>query len=139
MFGDFYGQVWKGYFTPSVDGNYKFRGLADDSFAVFLSREVYGSTVDFRGTTPIASSGSMQAAGIYANYYQIDVATAESAYISLEAGKQYYMEIFHINYGGPGKFSLSVEVPNTDINVQKYQTYEVHTITTSAIEDPEIV
>ena len=49
------------------------------------------------------------------------------------------MEVYHINYSGPGRFSLSVEVPNTDTNVHKYQTYEVHTITTSAIDDPEIV
>ena len=49
------------------------------------------------------------------------------------------MEVYHINYVGGGRFSLSVEVPNTDTNVQKYQTYEVHTITTSAVYDPEIV
>jgi hypothetical protein len=76
VFGDYYGQVWKGYFTPSVNGNYKFRGLGDDTFAVFLSTSVYGSTVDFTNTTPIASSTYAQAASLYANYYQADVATA---------------------------------------------------------------
>lgn len=49
------------------------------------------------------------------------------------------MEAYHINFGSSGRFSLSVEVPNTDTNVQKYQTYEVHTITTSTTEDPEII
>lgn len=139
MFGDYYGQVWRGYFTPTVNGNYKFRGLGDDTFSVFLSTSVWGSTVDFTGTAPIASSAYAQATSIFANYYQVDISTAESEFIALEAGKQYYMEVFHINYAVGGKFSLSVEVPNTDTNVQKYQAYEVHTITTSAIEDPEIV
>jgi hypothetical protein len=57
--------------------------LGDDNFAVFLSTSVYGSTVDFTSTTPIASSTYSQAASIYANYYQIDVSTAESSYIVL--------------------------------------------------------
>jgi hypothetical protein len=108
VFGTNYGQVWKGYFTPSVNGDYKFRGLGDDTFAVFLSTSVYGSTVDFTGAIPIASSNFVQATAIFANYYQVDVATAESAYIPLEAGKQYYMEVFHINYWHGGRFSLSV-------------------------------
>lgn len=30
-------------------------------------------------------------------------------------------------------------MPNTEANVQRYQTYEVHTVTTSVIEDPEIM
>ncbi len=43
------------------------------------------------------------------------------------------MEVYNINYGGSGRFSLSVEVPNTDTNVHKYQTYEAHTITTTVL------
>jgi hypothetical protein len=110
--------------------------LGDDTFAAFLSTSVHGSTVSFASATPIAFSDRSQASSIYPNYYQIDYPTSESSYIALEAGKQYYMEVYHINYAGGGRFSLSVEVPSTDTNVHKYQTYEVHTITTSSVDDP---
>ena len=42
------------------------------------------------------------------------------------------MEVYHVNAGGPGAFSLSVEVPNTDTTVERWQTYEVHSIKTNA-------
>lgn len=38
-----YAAVWKGYFVASTTGNYKFRGVADDTFAVYLSTNKYGS------------------------------------------------------------------------------------------------
>ena len=37
VYGQNYGQTWKGYFTAPVDGNYTFRGIADDYFALYLS------------------------------------------------------------------------------------------------------
>jgi len=91
VFGENYAEVWKGYFVPTVSGDYKFRGLADDTFAVYLSTDIYGSIVSFTNATPIAFSNSIQATNIYANYYQIDYLSAESSYVALEAGKQYYM------------------------------------------------
>lgn len=130
--------MWKGYFTPTVTGEYKFRGIADDFFSVYLST-TYGSTVSFVNATPIAISSVYQANSLYPNYYLNDIPTAESAYIAMEAGKQYYMEVYHVNNGGNGRFSLSVEVPNTDTTVERWQTYEVHTITTMMDEDPEII
>ncbi len=104
-----------------------------------MSTNIYGSTVSFINATPIAYTNSTQAFSVYPNYYQIDYPTSESVYISLEAGKQYYMEVYHLNGGSGGKFSLSVEIPNNDTSVIDYQTYEVQTITTSAIDSPEIV
>ena len=83
VFGDYYGEVWKGYFIPTVTGNHKFRGIADDTFALYLSTNVYGSTVSFVNTTPIAYTNSTQATTVYPNYYQVDYTTSESAYISL--------------------------------------------------------
>ena len=128
--------MWKGYFVPSVTGNYKFRGLSYHTFAVYLSTTVWGSTVSFAGATPIAYSETKQPSSYWANYYQVDIPTAESGYIALEAGKQYYMEAYHMNYWGPGRFSLSVEVPNTDTTINRYQTYEVHTVTIVPSVDP---
>jgi hypothetical protein len=46
------------------------------------------------------------------------------------------MEVYHINGGAGGKFSLSAEIPNTDTSLINYQTYEVQTITTSATDSP---
>jgi len=46
------------------------------------------------------------------------------------------MEAYHINNGGAGRFSLSVEVPNSDETVERWQTYEVHTLSTSIVQDP---
>lgn len=82
--------------------------MGDDTFSVFLSSTVYGSTVSFLNATPIAYSTSTQAITTYANYYQNDYPTAESSFYTLEAGKQYYMEVYHVNSAGAGKFSLSV-------------------------------
>jgi hypothetical protein len=64
---------------------------------------------------------------------------AESQPIALEAGRHYYMEAYHVNAGGPGFFSLSVEVPNTDTTIERWQTYEVQQIKTTLTYDPEII
>ena len=99
--------MWKGYFTPTVTGDYKFRGIADDYFSVYLSK-TYGSKVSFVNATPIAFSSAYQSNSLYPNYYINDYPSAESAYTTMEAGKQYYMEVYHVNNGGVGRFSLSV-------------------------------
>lgn len=41
-YGSNYGEAFTGYFTAPVDGVYKFQGVADDSFAMYLSSS-YGS------------------------------------------------------------------------------------------------
>lgn len=49
------------------------------------------------------------------------------------------MEVYHINGGGPGNFALSVQIPNDDATIERWQTYEVQTIQTKIEEDPEII
>ena len=44
VYGTFYGQVFEGYFRAPVDGNYTFRGSADDSFGLYIS-DHYGSAI----------------------------------------------------------------------------------------------
>jgi len=41
------------------------------------------------------------------SFYVSDYLTAEGN-ISLVAGKSYYIEVYHINFGGPGYFDLQV-------------------------------
>lgn len=43
IYGDQYGQVFKGYFYAPVSGNYIFRGAADDAFTLLISTD-YGTT-----------------------------------------------------------------------------------------------
>jgi hypothetical protein len=56
VLGSNYGQVWKGYFIPTVSGKHKFRGVADDGFAVYLETATHGSTVALDSTKLIAGS-----------------------------------------------------------------------------------
>lgn len=37
LFGQYYAEVWKGYFVASNNGSHTFRGVGDDSFAVYIS------------------------------------------------------------------------------------------------------
>lgn len=67
----------------SVNGQYKFRGVADDAFAVFMDSSVHGSTSSYAGASPIAFSDYAQVSSVYPNYYQTDYPSAESSYISL--------------------------------------------------------
>lgn len=48
------------------------------------------------------------------------------------------MEAYHCNWGGPGYFSVSVEVPNTDATLIK-KRYEINHIETTFTNDPEIM
>ncbi len=75
IYGGTYGQLWKGYFTPTVTGDYKFRGIADDYFSVYLSN-TYGSKVSFVNATPIAFSTAYQSNSLYPNYYINDYPSA---------------------------------------------------------------
>lgn len=37
MYGEYYGEVFKGYFYAPISGNYTFRGSADDSFSLLMN------------------------------------------------------------------------------------------------------
>ncbi len=76
---------------PTVTGKHKFRGVADDGFAVYLESTVYGSTVDLDVKKPIAETEAHTPTEKYFNFELTDQTGAESAEISLTAGQGYYM------------------------------------------------
>lgn len=85
LFGSNYGQVFKGYFYAPVDGNYTFRGAADDAFTLLMN-PVYGTssgTLDQVIFTENACSSAD-------NYYISNHSTALGTPRFLEGGKYYY-------------------------------------------------
>ena len=125
-----YGQVFKGYFKAVVDGDYIFRGAADDNFGLYISDE-YGSKS--LNSNPIIYSDSYSSYDD--NYYIFNQTTALGSGITLEAGKYYYMELYHINSAGDGFVKISVEVPNSDTSLS-WQRHEVNQFTSSFTNDP---
>ena len=71
VYGAYYGQVFEGYFKALVDGNYTFRGSADDSFGLYIS-DVYGSAIINSDPVIYAYSHSSNAD----NYYLTNYTTA---------------------------------------------------------------
>jgi hypothetical protein len=67
FYGQYYGQTWKGYFTAPVAGVYTFRGIADDTFSVYLAT-VTGSTE--LPATPLINSSYAQADSDFYKYYK---------------------------------------------------------------------
>lgn len=121
---DGYGQVYKGYFYAPVAGNYIFRGGADDNFAIYLSDQYGSASVN---PTPIIYADSASAYNYDDNLYIYNQSTALGQEIALEAGKYYYMEVYHINSVGNGYLKVSVEVPNSDATLS-WQRHEVNQI-----------
>lgn len=66
---------------PTKTGNHVFRGVGDDTFAIYLSKDVYGSTVAL--TEPIAFADKWTPTGLFSNYYTTDYPNAESTPIAL--------------------------------------------------------
>lgn len=75
IYGSYYAAVWKGYFVPTVDGEYTFRGVADDMFAVYLNTETFGSK-DAITSDPITYADTYNPFDYYPNYYYNDYASA---------------------------------------------------------------
>lgn len=65
------------------------------------------------------------------------VPSAEAS-VTLQAGKSYYIEVYHINLGGPGYLKVSTQVPNQDTSLN-WQTHTVQRLDLSYTNDPEIV
>ena len=65
----------------------------------------------------------------------MDPAVNTRATVNLEAG-YYYMEIYHVNYGGRGYLKTSVEVPSNNSQL-KWQTSEISSFTSGSIVTPE--
>lgn len=51
--------MFKGYFVAPVDGDYIFRGVADDQFSIYLSSD-YGTVGTLNSSNLIAYSNSAQ-------------------------------------------------------------------------------
>lgn len=83
-YGTYYGEAFTGYFTAPVSGEYTFRGVADDSFAVYLASS-YGSAEP--ASNPLIYSNTVQD---FNNFYITQVATAEGK-VTLTAGQSYYI------------------------------------------------
>jgi hypothetical protein len=129
-YGSYYGQAFTGYFTAPADGRYGFQGVADDSFAVFLASP-YGSAEP--AVAPLIYSDSVQNSNYYLSYK-----ASGDANVTLQAGKSYYMEVYHINLGGTGFLRVSAQVPNTDASLL-WQTHAVHRLDLTFTNDPEVV
>lgn len=93
----------KGYFYAPVDGDYIFRGAADDSFGLYISDD-YGTASVNPSVYIYQDSHSTNKD----NYYIDNKTTALGSPITLEAGKYYYMELYMVNYMGNGFVKISV-------------------------------
>jgi len=71
IYGEFYGQVFKGYFLAPVTGNYIFRGAGDDQYSMHISSD-YGTIGS--PLSPEISGSWAQASGD--NYYISNVSTS---------------------------------------------------------------
>ncbi len=58
--------------------------------------------------------------------------------MTLQAGKSYFIEVYHINFAGPGALKVSVQVPNTDATLT-WQTHAVHRLELNYTNDPEVI
>ena len=104
--------MFKGYFYAHVSGNYIFRGAGDDNFGLYIS-ENYGTATVNPSPYIYQNSHTDQRD----NYYIWNIPSALGAERYFEGGKYYYMELYLINTGGVGFVKVSVETPNTDINL----------------------
>lgn len=70
VYGYNYGEVWKGYFVPTVTGGHVFRGMADDDFYVYLSNGTYGSVVNMPVNNPtIYTAQPMRVSSYFFDFY----------------------------------------------------------------------
>jgi hypothetical protein len=130
-YGTYYGEVFTGYFTAPVSGEYVFRGVGDDLFAVYFAT-THGSTEP--AAAPLIYSNTAQD---FDNFYITYVPTAE-ANVTLAAGLSYYIEVYHINFYNPGYLRVSAQVPNSDQTLY-WQTHAVQKLVLNFTNDPEIL
>jgi hypothetical protein len=87
-FGDDYGQRWTGWLIPSTSGRYRFYAAADDLTRLYLSPTEYESHKQLIHSIT-SYTGEMSWSS-----------RTPSAWITLEAGKRYYVEFLHTEGGG---------------------------------------
>ena len=115
-----------------MDGNYTFRGSADDSFGLYISDEYGSKTLNIDPLIyQYAHSSDPD------NLYIANYSTAINGEKLLEGGKYYYMELYHVNGWGTGFLKISVSVPNDNTELL-WQTHEVNQFSTSFTNDPEV-
>ena len=95
IYGSYYLQSWRGYFTAPATGTYTFRGEADDQFALYIS-STYGTAEP--SVTPLIEQTTWNR--IWSGFYKYK--PTANAQIDLVQGRSYYIETYHMNYGGPG-------------------------------------
>lgn len=99
-----YLEYWRGYFYAPVDGEYRFAGIADDSFRAQIS--------SVQNSANVANLQDLIYNGFSDdnfNPYFSGVSTA-IANRTLTTG-YYYMEIVNFNWGGAGDFRVLVDMP----------------------------
>ena len=106
-FGDIYGSRMRAYLEAPVTGDYKFWIASDDSSELWL-----GSTANYGTKALIASVTGWTGYRDWVKY-----ASQESGLISLEAGKQYYIEALHKEGQGLDHISIAWRIPGGSIEV----------------------
>jgi hypothetical protein len=101
-----FGQVFKGYFNAPTTGNYIFRGLADDFVSMYMSNVTGSAELSY--TTPLIESTSYYQSSSLSDYYYIGYSGLTSSPIAMTAGDSRYIEVYHINIGGPSSLLISV-------------------------------
>ena len=86
--GDDYGQRWSGWLVPETSGRYRFYAAADDATRLYLSPDEYESHKRL-----IHSITSYTGALSWSS-------RAPSDWVTLEAGRRYFVEFFHAEGGG---------------------------------------
>ena len=103
-----YGDRIRGFLYPPTTGNYTFYVYGDDGVSLFLNKT--GNSVD--GKTRIAYGTT------WTNEFQINKqASQKSETISLEAGKEYYIEFLHKQSGGGDNEGVLWTLPGTSTPV----------------------
>lgn len=58
--------------------------------------------------------------------------------MNLVEGNSYYIEVYHLNFAGPGYLKVEAQIPNND-NTLVWQTHAVHKLVLNYTNDPEII
>lgn len=99
---DRYGQRLRGYICPPATGQYSFWISSDDHSELYLS-----TNEDPANKTKIAFVNGWTSPG---NFHA--QANQKSVNIHLKAGHKYYIEILHVDQGGPDHLSIGWALPN---------------------------
>ncbi|WP_181163744.1 PA14 domain-containing protein [Pontibacter mangrovi] len=100
--GDNYGQRIRGYVTAPESGQYTFWIAADDKAELYLS-----SSEDPAGKKKIAYASD------WTNSREWNKRTGQqSAKVTLEAGKRYYIEALHLEGGGGDNLAVGWQLPS---------------------------